>query len=54
MRNKVNLKELVVIEFSENFFNDKELNYFSNYISKNYPNIKISKPISMDDAVFKK
>ena len=37
VRNKVNLKELVAIEFSESFKNDKILNY----ISKNYPNIKI-------------
>ena len=53
VRNKVNLKELVGIDFLENFFNDKELNYFSNYISKNYPNIKIkiSKPRNMDDVL---
>jgi hypothetical protein len=37
VRNKVNLKELVAIEFSESFKNDKILNY----ISKNYPNIEI-------------
>ena len=37
VRNKVNLKELVAIEFSKSFKNDKILNY----ISKNYPNIKI-------------
>jgi hypothetical protein len=53
--NKVNLKELIGIEFFENFFNDKELNYFSNYISKNYPHIKIktSKSRNMDDVLKK-
>ena len=49
VRNKVNLKELVAIEFSESFKNDKILNY----ISKNYPNIeiKISKPRNMDGVL---
>jgi hypothetical protein len=56
VQNKVNLKELVGIEFIENFFNEKQINYFSNYISKNYPNIeiKISKPRNMEDLITKK
>jgi len=55
VRNKVNLKELVGIELIENFFNEKELNYFSNYILNNYPHIKIkiSKSRNMD-SIFKK
>jgi len=46
------LKELIGIEFTEGFQNDKILNY----ISKNYPNIeiKITKMKNIDELVFKK
>jgi hypothetical protein len=37
IRNKVNLKELVAIEFTEGFENDKIINYISKY----YPSIEI-------------
>ena len=52
VKNKVNLKELIAIEITEGFQNDKILNY----ISKNYPNIeiKITKMKNIDELVFKK
>ena len=52
VKNKINLKELIGIQFAEGFQNDKILNY----ISKNYPNIeiKITKMKNLDDIMFKK
>ena len=52
VKNKINLKELIGIQFSEGFQNDKILNY----ISKNYPNIeiKITKMKNIDDIMLKK
>jgi hypothetical protein len=52
IQNKVNLKELVAIEFIEGFENEKIINNISKY----YPSIeiKISKMRSMDEIVFGK
>lgn len=42
VRNKVNLKELVAIEFKKEFFSDSIINYITKYyINKYYPNVVI-------------